>query len=452
MYKIISLIKIIFINIVFLIATMDRDNIIDYFNEYSGLKPNILDRELEVPTDSKFIISLFGPRRAGKTFYFFQLEKTLEKPFYLNFEDSRLYSIKANEIRDIIRIYIENFGAEPRNIMFDEIQNVAGWESIVRELYDVKKYGIFITGSSSKLMSSEIATQLRGRSLSYLMLPFSFREFLTAKKIMPGKYHTKDDEAKLRKLLSEYLEFGGFPEVVLNEDKIKILKEYSELALFRDFIERHKAKNMGLARYLHETMIQNFSKEASIRSFFEKAKSSGIKISNNTVYDYIDKLRDTSLFFFINRYSKKPHLRASWPKKIYIADTGLSKTQRFSEDKGRLLENAVFLEFLRRKNANPLLDIYYFSEHDVEIDFLLKSADKVIQLVQVTYELTDKNYRREVMHLIKVSKEVKCRNLLILTWNDERIIQESGATVKAMPLWKWLLTKEPPERLLAKVF
>ncbi len=419
---------------------MDRNEIMDYFNEYSRLKPDILERELKVPTNSKFIISLFGPRRAGKTYYFFQLEKALGKSLYLNFEDSRLRGIKANEIRDIIRTYIENFGTEPQNLLFDEIQNVAGWETIVRELYDIKKYGVFVTGSSSKLMSSEIATQLRGRSLSYLMLPFSFREFLKAKKTTLGKRLTKDDEAKLRNLLSEYLEFGGFPEVVLNGDKIKILKEYSELALFRDFIERQGAKNIGLARYLHETMIQNFSKEASIRSFFEKAKSSGMKISNNTIYDYVDKLRDTSLFFFVDRYSKRAHLRASWPKKIYIADTGLSKTQRFSEDRGKLLENAVFLEFMRRRNTDPLLEVYYFNERNTVVDFLLKHADKVTQMVQVTYELTDENYHREVVSLLKASNEVKCNDLLILTGDAERTIKTHGKTIRVVPLLKWLLT------------
>ncbi len=422
---------------------MDRDGIIDYFNEYLHLKPAILDRELKVPTNTRFIISLFGPRRAGKTYYFFQLEKVLKKSLYLNFEDSRFYGIKVGEIRDVIRIYIENFGVEPQNILLDEIQNVTGWEIMVRELHDIKKYGIFITSSSSKLMAREIATQLRGHTLSYLMLPFSFREFLNAKKITVKKYQTKDDEAKLRKLLSEYLEFGGFPEVVLNEDKIKILKEYSELALFREFIERQGVKNIGLARYLHQTMIQNFSSEASIRSFFEKAKSSGINISNNTVYDYIDKLQDTSLFFFVDRYSKKVHLRASWPKKIYIADTGLSKTQRFSEDRGRLLENVVFLELLRRKNIDPLLDVYYFNEGGTEVDFLLKSADKVIQLVQVSYELTDENYRREVISLLKASIEVNCNDLLILTWDAERTIKIDGATINVMPLWKWLLIVYP---------
>lgn len=355
---------------------MERSEIIDYFNEYRGFVPKVIYRELNVPLDGHFIVSLIGPRRAGKTYYFFQISKMLERSIYLNFEDSRLRGVTYKEIREVIRLYIELYGINPESILLDEVQNIEGWEVLVRELHDLKRYRLFITGSSSKLLSGEIATQLRGRTLSYMLLPFSFREFLNLKGVRTENI-SKDYEAVIKNLLFEYMNYGGFPEVVLNSDKIKILKEYSDLILFRDFIERHSIKNIGLARYIHESIMQNFSKEISSNSIFRKAKAAGIRISNNTVYDYLEKLNDTVIFFFLERYSRKAHERASWPKKIYLADTGLSKTVKFSEDIGKIIENAAFLEIVRSKNKNPLLEIYYLKDPNGEVDFLLKEGNEI---------------------------------------------------------------------------
>ena len=153
----------------------------DYFNEYAGLNPKVISRDLAVPMDSDFIISLIGPRRAGKTYYLFQISKELDNPVYLNFEDSKLRDITYKEIRDVVRVYTELHGKEPKSLLLDEVQVIEGWSITVRELHDLKKYKIFITGSSSKMLSAEIATQLRGRTLSYLLLPFSFKEFLRIK-------------------------------------------------------------------------------------------------------------------------------------------------------------------------------------------------------------------------------------------------------------------------------
>lgn len=417
---------------------MDRDAIVDYFRAYEGFKPTILKRELEVSVDSESIITIMGPRRAGKTYYMFHLMGLFNDVIYISFDDYRLNTIKYDELEDVIEIYTELYGIKPKVLFLDEIQEVPKWELAVRTFHNLKKYKIFITGSSSKMLSREIATQLRGRTLSYLLLPFSFREYLNAVKTEVGKDPGKEKISDLKRHLRDYLEFGGFPKVIFENEKIGTLREYSDLILFKDFVERHNIKNTNLARYLHESIIQNFSREISVNSLFEKARASSIKVTKSTVYDYLNGLQDTVFFFFVGRYSKKVHLRASWPKKVYLADTGLSKIARFSEDTGRLMENAVFLELMRRRNINRLLDIYYLNDQKGEVDFLLKKADKITQLIQVTYELNSENMKRKTESLIRASEALKCDSLIIITWDREEILTINKKKIVVIPLWKWL--------------
>ncbi|MGC8568018.1 MAG: ATP-binding protein [Candidatus Micrarchaeia archaeon] len=420
---------------------IDKTDIIDYLREFKTIEAKIFARDLKVPLDSEFIIAIYGPRRAGKTYYFFQLMRSMSNPLYLNFEDSRLREINYKELRDVIRHYIEEYKTEPKELLLDEIQNISSWEIAVRELSDLKKYRIFITGSSSRMLSKEILTQLRGRSLSYLMLPFSFGEVIRLKGISTD-HISRDEVAKIKGELAEYIDFGGFPAVVLSNDEsemTKILREYSDLVLFKDFVERHNIKSIDLARYIQESILHNFSSEISANAIFKKAKSTGIKVSKNTIYDYLEKLEDTAFFFFLARYSEKAHERSTWPKKVYLADTGLSKALRFSEDKGKLIENAVFLELLRSKNVDPLVEVYYLKDTNEEVDFLVKKGAKISELIQVTYKLDDSNYKREVNPLIKFGKELGVTKLLIITWDQEEEINKDGLSIKVIALWKWLL-------------
>ena len=399
-----------------------------------------INRELEVPRRKDKVISVIGPRRAGKTYYFYQLlGEEKENSLYLNFEDTRLMDVNFKEIRDLIRVYMEVADKVPSNLFFDEVQNVKSWEIAVRELLDLQRYNMFATGSSSKLLSREIATQLRGRTFSYLLLPFSFREFLKAKNVTT-EFLTMDDAAKIRSLLRDYLEFGGFPEVAFEEtEKERILKEYFEMTLFRDIVERHKLKNISLARFLLSFFLQNFSKEFSINKIVKSLKSQ--KFGKNTLYSYVDKIQDSVVLFVLNRFSPKVYQRESWPKKIYLCDTGLTKIVRFSEDIGKLMENCVFLELLRLTNKKPLLEIYYWKNHQqAEVDFVLKEGTKIEQLIQVTYASgKDEIEEREVKSLLKASKEIKCKDLSVITWNYEDAVKINNRIVKFIPLWKWLL-------------
>ena len=226
----------------------------------------------------------------------------------------------------------------------------------------------------------------------------------------------------------------------MSKEKVKILKEYAELILFKDFIERHQIKNVELARVLHSFTIRNFTNEISVNALFNRVKSMGVRVSKNTVYDYLSKLEDTAFFFFLRKYSEKPHLRESYPKKIYLCDTGLTKTLRHSEDKGKLIENIVFLELQRKTNSNPLLEVFYWKDYqEREVDFIIKEGTQINQLIQVTYALTPENEKREIRSLLKASRELNCKNLLMITWDQEEDIKEGNKKIKVTQLWRWLI-------------
>jgi len=411
---------------------------------YTRNLPPLVERELSLKPVKDKAISIVGPRRAGKTFYFYQLIRgNKENCLYLDFEDSALIDVKFDEVLDVINLFIEITGRVPTDIFLDEVQRVEKWETMVRTLLNRESYRIFVTGSSSKLLSREVATQLRGRSLTYFLFGFSFREFLRAKGVELEEVLSGLEKAKIKNLLREYLEFGSFPEVVLREDKEKILKEYQDTIFFKDFVERHELKSIEVAKFVFSQALQSFSHEFSVNRLVNLLKSNGVRMGKNTVYDYVEKLQDTLAVFFVRKYSEKISLRESWPRKVYICDTGISKVVRFSEDFGRLMENAVFIEEMRKTNDNPLLEIFYWKDRQQnEVDFVLKEGLRIKQLIQVTYANgRDEIERREIRALLKASEELGCRDLLVITWNYDDESEIENEKIKFIPLWKWLIMR-----------
>ncbi|MEM5821369.1 MAG: ATP-binding protein, partial [Candidatus Aenigmatarchaeota archaeon] len=380
-----------------------KDLIESYFAKSIEFKG--IERELKIDIFPNKAITIVGPRRSGKTYYLLYLYNKFENSMYVNFEDIVFRNVEAIEFFDIIKIFTKVKYA-PKNLFLDEIQIVNNWESLVRSLID-RGYNVFITGSSSKLLPKEIATQLRGRTLSYLLLPFSFREFLISKNFKKEKYYTFEERGTILKYLEEYLTFGGFPEVVLSENKEKLIREYFDAIFWKDFVERHKIKNIDFGRFLFEFVFQNFSKELSInkiRKHFTKQK-----ISFHTLYDYVNKLTDTLNVFFLNKFSTSVYLRSSWPKKVYVCDIGIPSILLYSKDIGKKMENVVFLDLLRKTNENPLTEIYYFKDYQQnEVDFVIKEGTKVKQLIQVTYASSkDEIEKREIKALLKASNLLK---------------------------------------------
>ena len=398
---------------------MEMQLIKDYITTFLKREPpKLVKRELTIKTMPNKASVIIGPRRAGKTSLMWEILSTYDRSrtIYLDFEDIALRGISAAEaFRVIAEIFTEVSGNEARTVFLDEIQNVIGWQSLIRTLLD-RDYIVFVTGSTSKLLSREIATQLRGRSLSFLLLPFSFREFLSAKNEYTPSISSFTDIGRLKKRLSEYLDFGGYPEVVLGKnEKEKLLSEYKELIFLKDFVEREKIKSIDVGRFIFSFVTQAFSSELSSRNVLNALKRAGVSFGRNTLYEYVDKLQDTMIFFFLDRYSTKVRLRTAWPRKVYLADTGLA--WRIVSDRGRLIENAVFLELKRRQDLSPLSEIYSYKDvAGHEIDFLIKEREKVASLIQVTYASDRKEVKdREVDNLITTAYELHCSNLLVST-------------------------------------
>jgi len=412
-------------------------------------KLKVYPRKLEIMSTKRFVTSVIGPRRAGKSFYLYDLIlnklKLSDADFtYLNFEDPELTQATFKDLLKAISIHEETCGSPPKYIFLDEIQILSNWDRAVRGLQERQQQYIFLSGSSSKLLSKEIATSLRGRTLSYLILPLSFREYLQFGGFEFKTAYTTSEENKIKNALREYLKFGGFPDIFFERQFAnRFFKEYIDLVIFKDIIERHKIKNVFVIKFLVKSLLASFSKNFSIHNIFNTLKSQGAKISKKTIYNYTNYLEDAFFVFFVKKFSySAKDMELSIPK-VYINDPGIINSIgfNFSENFGRLMENAVFLELKRSQNVKPTLEIYYYKTTNEEIDFVIKEGTKITQLIQICYDMDNaKTKDRELKALIKASKTLHCNNLSVITWDYEGIEKLNNKTIKFMPLWKWLLS------------
>lgn len=407
-------------------------------------KLNVFQRRIAFKFTENFVNVLMGSRRAGKTYFLYdlilnKLKLKNEDFIFMDFEDARLDGIKLNDIIEAINLHEEQYKKGPKYLFFDEVQGVDAWDKAIRTLFETKKYVIFLSGSSSKILSREIATSLRGRAISHSILPLSFKEFLDFKKFGFKNFYSSSEENAIKSYLREYLKYGGFPNVVIEKEIAEqFFKEYLDLVVFRDIIERHGIKNVFIIKFLIKSMISSFAKEFSIHNTFNILKSQNIKVSKKTLYEYSLYLEDAFFSFFLKKFSysmKKSEL--SIPK-VFINDSGLVNFSSItlSENLGRIMENTIFLELLRRNK-----EIFYFkSSTKEEVDFVIKEGKKVKQVFQVCYDLSEAETRkREIDALIKASKELKCSNLFIITWDSEKEEKIKEKKIKFVPLWKWLL-------------
>ncbi len=420
--------------------------------------PDLIQRDLKLrlPTTKK-AVTIIGPRRAGKTYFLFDNMLRLKdvnrtEMLYLNLEDDRLLPVKLDDLDKFLRTYYEIYPENRKKKLYlflDEVQNVDGWERFVRRILDTENVQVFITGSSSKLLAKEIATTMRGRTSTYMILPFSFQEFLRARGMEPEKYLSSEKRTWIMKYLDEFVRFGGFPEVVLDDEensKVRTLKEYVEVLLMRDVVERHKVKNIKVLRMLFNAIHGSFSKEFSIHKFYNFLKSQGIKISKNTLYNYFQHYEDAFAAIPVRRFSYSIRdVEQSLPK-VYQIDNGYAAQMgiRFSQNTGRLMENTVAVELLRRRSVSPLLEFYYWKDSGgKEVDFVIKKGETVQELVQVCYDIEDYNTKmRETSALVKASNKLRCKRLRIITWDYEEKEKIGGKKIEYTPLWKWLLSRQ----------
>jgi len=411
--------------------------------------PEVIRRDLVVPLNTSKVITVAGPRRAGKTFFFFQLVTNLlnsvpsSRILYMNYEDDRILPVHLRDLNELLESYFELYPENKEKdiyLFFDEIQNVEGWEVFVRRVHDREKARIFITGSSSKLLSQEIATSLRGRTLSYRIYPLSFREFLRFNDVEPAPdFAYSKMRFKIKKLIGEYITFGGFPEVALADQYLKftILKNYYELAIYRDLVDRYSIRNILLLKNLMKYLITNVANLFSVNSYY-RSIGQQLAVSRSTVIEYLGYLEEVGLISFAPFFSYSLKVQQVNLRKAYTVDTGLRNAVsfRFSHDEGRLAENVVFGELTRAGR-----DIFYWQAKN-EVDFVVATNGRLSGL-NVAY--SDEPDPREVNGLVEFKREFgkKVEKLIVITKDLERTERKGKEEIVFVPLWKWLLLVDP---------
>ncbi len=383
------------------------------------------------------ILAVLGIRRCGKSIFSHLLVKG--KNFgYVNFDDERMIGAKTEDLNEILKAFYQLYG-DVEYVVLDEVQNVKGWELFANRLRRTKK--VILTGSSSRLLSGELATHLTGRHLDTTLFPFSFREFLQAKKFAQSRHYTTQEKAELLGNLDEYLENGGFPEV--QKFGKRMLPAIYEDILSKDVILRHKINKTDELKKLARLLLTNTAQEFT---YSKAAKAVSVK-HVSTISNWVRYLEDAFLLFKLERFDFKLRQQFLAPKKAYCIDSGLVNAAgfRFSENKGRLMENAVAVQLMRKKAPQSQLEVYYWKDHQHnEVDFLLKKGKKVLELIQVSFANSRQEIReREIKSLLKASGALRCKSLAIITWDFEGGAKIRNRAIKFTPLWKWLLGNEP---------
>ncbi|MCB1192514.1 MAG: ATP-binding protein [Leptospiraceae bacterium] len=406
---------------------------------------NIYKRDYEIPLNSKKIISLIGVRRSGKSSVLFYLINTLKENtpsqniIYINFEDDRLFGTKLSDLDSLIEGYYELYPTKRKEIIYfflDEVQAVDKWEQFVRRIYDTLNVVIFITGSSSKLLSSEIATSLRGRTISYEIFPLSFKEYLQFKNIEVN-LHSSISLSFIKNSLEEYLLKGGFPEIVNEPLDIqkRILSDYVNLIVYKDIIERYGITNTALLKHLIKYTFSNISTLISFNKLYNDYKSQGFKLAKDTLFEYFSHLQDAYTLFSVPIFRSSIKEEQRNPKKIYTIDNGFKYIYNtfLSDDFGKLYENLVFLH-LRRKTD----EIYYLKQNQ-EVDFYC-IIDGQKQILNVSYDLSDrKTKEREIKGLLEAMHYMGIKNSILITKEADEIVDIDGKKINITPLFKWLL-------------
>jgi len=402
-------------------------------------------RLIDIAETKNFIVSVIGPRRAGKTYLLYHFIKNVrmineEDYLFVNFEDY----FEMDDPLSLPIVHKEIYGKLPQYLFFDEIQALDKWNRVVYTLYEKKRYYIFITGSSSKLLSREIATQLRGRALVIKVYPLSFIEALIFKKIKIKKYYSSYEEGEIRSVIYSYMEKGLFPDIVLNNVLPRpFYRDYLDLVIYRDIVDRYGVKNRYALKFFIKYTLSSFASQFSINKIFKTLKSLGIRVSKRTLYSFQRMLEDIRLTFFLRKITTLTDvslrkLELTIPK-VYLVDNGLYRYTVGRRDYEKLLENAVFLELVKG-GYDPNIHIFYWrNRRGSEVDFIIAENYQVKHLIQVTYELTSDNFKREVKPLIEASKLLSCKDLKIVTWNQEEEVEYNGRRIHVVPFWKWVL-------------
>ncbi len=396
------------------------------------------------------ILIITGIRRSGKSSLMKLLcddilgsEDVLENNIlYLNFEDERFVSFNVQDFEPLYETFLELENPQGKIYMFlDEIQNINGWEKWLNRLYEFENVKIFVTGSNASLLSSEISTALTGRNRQVVTWPFSFREFLTMKgiRINAKDLYKRQKKVEIRRSFKEYLELGGFPEVLKIGDTT-LLEQYYKDIIYRDVITRYGIKNIKEIKELTLFLAAN---PGSVQSYKNMQRMIGVR-SQNTVKNYLEALNDVYLFFTVDLFDYSLKRQIYNPSKIYCIDVALSNSIsfNFSRNVGHIFENIVFLELMRRNKT-----LYYWkSKKGKEVDFITKDGLHITEAIQVCFSLEDEKTRqREFQALTEVNDQLKPDRLTLITDDEESTVSiehsRSRIEITIIPLWKWLMFK-----------
>jgi hypothetical protein len=403
----------------------------DVFNNKKQLIYRDIEMEKYISTSQVVIIS--GIRRCGKSSLLFLIKEkmNLKEPdyCYFNFDDERIIA-DISILENIYNLHIEVYGKEPV-LFLDEIQNIDNWEKFVNRMYE-QGIKVYVTGSNAKLLSSEISTSLTGRNKLIDLYPFSFSEYL---RFIGNSYNlerlTQTTKSLLLKDFNAYFETGGFP-LVVKENDTELINAYFQDILYRDIISRYRLTQVNEIKQIGLYFASNIGK---LFSYSTLQEISGVK-SLSSIKDYLFYYEQSYLYFYLKKFDYSVKKQIMNPKKVYTIDPAFAHRLgfNFSENKGRILENIVFLELLRRGK-----EVFYHSGKK-ECDFVVKESLTIVEAIQVAYQLTSSNSERENQGLREAMNIYDLKEGLILTYNSDESFIPANSGIKNLPVWQWLLT------------
>jgi len=388
--------------------------------------------------ESGLIKLITGPRRSGKSVLALQLLHG-QTFAYLNFDDDLLLKEFDEDavVEGLYEVY-PNF----QFLLLDEIQNLPDWELWVNKLYR-RGFNLVVTGSNARLLSREMGTSLTGRYIQIAVFPFSLEEYFDYHQFSMVDFQdaTPKKKGELLSLMNDYLLNGGYPEVVFTPAIGKnYLATLFDSVLLKDIVRRFQIRQTQQLYDLANYLLSNFTNQYSYNQLMKDLNFSSVM----TVKKFVGYLSEPYLFFNLSRFSNKIKLQQNAPKKSYVVDNGFIRSRSFesSPNLGRLLENMVFVELLRRGLIPDLELFYYKTRNDKEIDFVCRHGHQINQLIQVCFDVSaSKVLKRETEALVEAAVELKCFDLVVVTWDKEDTLKLKDCTIRIVPIWKWLLTK-----------
>ena len=408
--------------------------------------PELKPRLFSVPVNTKKTVVLTGVRRGGKTYHLYNLAANLIKNktdikniLYFNFEDERIdkNTFILNDILDAYAELYPGINLGQCYFLFDEIQNINGWEKFLRRVQEQVCQNIYVTGSNATLLSREISTALRGRSISYEIYPLSFSEYLNFFGIEINLNSSKS-LSLASNAFEQFLKWGGFPETIkLNEEiKIKTFQEYFNVMLFRDIIERYDITQTAMLKYFCKRVVAASAGQFSINKIYNEIKSQGYKISKDTLYEFQGYVQAIYLAVFIPKYFGSAVKREFSKKKVYTIDTGLASAidPFFAKNIGAKLENMILLELIKSQKT------VYYHANNYECDFLISENERISEAIQVCTDISNmETTKREVKGLINTCKEYGLNRGIIINLYDEKSYKVEDIEIMVMPAYKYVL-------------